>query len=300
MSGRGEIQIPLSEFEDSHTIRLYTQVIRRPTNPFLNLNYSPPRGEYAKINFLLGNYVLEEYTCRYEFQSYKVFENQGSQNLLSLICAYDGILESFLELADCISECIPISKLNRIKDHPYLSYEPDRILVKCYADTALRLVLSSFSLVKCEPGDGTLQPPPPPPPPLPPVPPGTPLDGSNYPVSDPYEETPDDTEPFPGDITESQQPDDFPAGEECQQVFVTYKVDYVDSGINETFTEERGFWGPVEGVEVRFQAGLFRVGAISLGTISGGACRSRNYYVTVSLSSTTTEATVEVLSVEVL
>lgn len=300
MSGKGEIQIPLEEFEESQTIRLYTQVIRQPTNPFLNLNYNPPRGEYAKVNFMLGNYVLEEYTIRYEFQSFKVFDNQASQNLLSMICMYDGILESFLELADCISECVPISKTNRIQVHPYIGYEADRILFKCYADTGLRVVLSSLDLAKCEPGDGAYQPPPPPPPPLPPVPPGTPLDDTNYPVSDPYEETPQDTEPFPGDMTESEQPGDFPAGDECQQVFVTYRVDYIDAGIPETFTEEVGFWGTVEEVAVRVINGIFRVGAVSRGTILGGPCRPPNYYVSVSLSSTTTEAEVEVLNVDVI
>lgn len=247
ISGKGEIKIPVADFEDSLAIILYTQVIRDPQNQYINDFWEPRRSEYAKVTFGIGSYVSRELTVRYEQQAFPIWYAQGAQNLKSMICMYNGILDSFLELAACISECIPIGKANLIELHPYNTYQETDIRFKCYTSTALRLVLVSQSLVSCPGNAGQPTPPPPPPLPLPKLRPDENLSDSTYPASPPYPDSPENTVPFPGDSMEGEIT--YPVGGECDSVEVEFLwVTPIDPPGN---TVTRLLWGEV--TDVRFE-----------------------------------------------
>ena len=220
ISGTGEIALT-QPFRDSLDIWLYVDVIRMPGNMYINKNWTPSRSDFAKITWLYQGYVQREDTLRYPRQMLQVFENQSSQNLLALICAYDGILDSFFELATCIAECVPISRTNLIKERQYKQYTVDRLQFKCYNDAALRLTLKSRRLEKCDNDDGRRRPPPPPPPPPVMVPPGTPVQDQGYDISPPLPDNIEGTQPNPLD----EENADFPVGEECEIIGIRAVAD---------------------------------------------------------------------------
>lgn len=212
ISGKGVIVIP-DNFVEAHQIMLYSQIIRKPQTPSLNTTWNPDKTFYAHITFCIDDYVLFEYNVNFDNQCYDVFNGQEAQNLLSLICAYDGILDSFVNIGAVIG--VVISRTNLITNHPYLRFKPNRLRFECFANSALKLTLKGTFLEKCRPEDGNPTPPPPPPPPTPQVPFDSPLV-----VSPPFDGVNDggDTVPFPGD---TPQTPGFPFGEPCVLYLVT-------------------------------------------------------------------------------
>lgn len=281
ISGRGELLLPSAELTRSSQIYLYVSVIRRPSSQFLNLNWNPERSEFAKLTFRIGAYVYQEYTIRYAAQAFLVHSSQAAQNFLALTCAYDGILETFENLANCINECTPFSKTNLISNFPYERYIPDTLSFKCYADAAIQVTLSTTDLQFCNQNDGTPLPPLDPPNPPEPVPPGTPLNDSNYPVSDAYPGRPNETEPFPTDTDD----DGVLVGAECDiyDVVIRYRV---GSEVNEIVQETFPVYAPVgEGFTGTLESGGEAVFLECRGVVFGGdGCVEFGDYVLVSTS----------------
>lgn len=219
ISGRGVIQIP-EEYQKCSAVYLYTQLLRPPTSEYLNTTTNPNEAFYANVCFCQGDYVVRKSAIKYESQRLDVHSSQPSQNLLSLICAYECIRLSLREILgeDCV--CVPCLDTNQISIHSYITFDSDIIRFRCYADTALRLTLRGVLLDRCEESDGTPQPPPDPPPPITKAPPGQPVT-----VSPPYDfENPDnpDTDPYEGDV--------LPEGEgECRIIFDYRSLNSVDA-----------------------------------------------------------------------
>ena len=93
ISGKGVIKVP-KEWEDALNVFLYVQQIRDVKTPSLNLTFNPDKGFYAHVTFCIDDYVLYALDVNFKNQVFEVWDGQSSQNLLSLICAYDGILDS--------------------------------------------------------------------------------------------------------------------------------------------------------------------------------------------------------------
>lgn len=237
ISGKGVI-ILSEDYFSSLQVVLYAQILRKPRNRSANLTWNPDKSFYAHITFCFDDYVLYEYDMNFDSQMWVVHDGQNAQNLLSLICAYDGILDSFVSVGNVIG--VTLSRTNLIKSHPYLRFVPNRIRFECFADSAVTLTLKGTALDKCDPQDGDNTPPPPPPPPVTPVPPGTPV-----PVSPPFEGEDDggDTVPFP--IDEPDPNEDFPQGDRCLAYVVRVNYDFL-SGQN--FDDENSFWGEILGI----------------------------------------------------
>jgi hypothetical protein len=229
---------------------------------------------------MAGKYAVRSVSLQYRRQLFEVGIYQSSQNLLSLICVYEGILDSFLELADCISECVPISKTNLIQKHPVFTGNLTGALIKCYADTAIRVVYTTDDLQRCKTEDGD------PPPPLPDfpdpelVPPGIPLPETEYEISPPYEDRTENTEPFPGD--EEDEPldpeeDDIepPIGNDCQRFF----VDVIIVVGEESFDFSSIYFGPITGYGYQDGAnpGSRTWGVYCRGNAFGG-CQAPGFY----------------------
>lgn len=235
ISGKGVITIP-EDWGSALQIFLYTQVIRDVATPSLNLTFNPDKGFYAHITFCIDDFVLQTFDVNFRSQVFEILKNQESQNLLSLICAYDGILDSFVQVGNVIG--VVLSRQNKIKSHPYLRFKPNVIRFECFSSCALKLTLKGTELVKCAFEDGSSTPPPPPPPPTPQVPSEDPVV-----VSPPLPpEQPgggeDDTLPFPTD--------DFPPTE-TGTPGVLYKVIVraVKVGTGQQVDFERNVYAPI-------------------------------------------------------
>lgn len=212
VSGKGIIKIP-DEYTSALDIMLYVQVLRKVQTPYLNLSYNPPKGFYAHISFCKDDFVLEERDVCYDSQAFEIYNGQQAQNLLSLICAYDGILDSFVSLGDLLG--VVLSRTNKIKKHPYLEFKPNILRFNCFGTSALLLTLTGTSLDICDVNDGTSTAPPVPPVPLPRVPFDQPVQ-----TSPPYDGSTDGGSTVPADIDEPQSLP-FPFGTSCTSYLVT-------------------------------------------------------------------------------
>jgi len=192
ISGTGSIRIP-DEYRNARDVYLYIDEVRKPHNEYLNVSWRPPRGFYANVTFCVDDHVWRDFAVDFKSQVFLIYSGQASQNLLSLICALDNVLDSFVNFAAQL--LFFYTKNNSIKSHGYETFIPNNIRFRCYSNAALRLVLTGNELDRCNPADGTPTPPPPPPPPPTPVPTDEAVE-----VSPPYEDDDELTyEPFPTD-----------------------------------------------------------------------------------------------------
>jgi hypothetical protein len=259
ISGKGLIQIP-TEYNNALDIFLYANLIRDSSNPSINFTWNPDKGFYAHITFCIDDYVLYGFDMNFKNQVWEIFTNQPSQNLLSLICQYDGILDSFVSVGNVIG--ITLSRTNLIKNHPYQRFRPNKIRFECFAECAIKLTLTGNELQKCNPIDGEETPPPPPPePPTSLLPPTSPVE-----VSPPYEGENDggDTVPFPID---SPPDEEFPVGEPCILFRVIFET--VDGGGNVGEIVEIVF-GVIDNVEIEGSIGNYSIFITCQGNASTG------------------------------
>lgn len=237
VSGKGMLRVP-SELTKRRAVVLYSDLVRPPSSPYYNANYSPSQSLYGFLTFLRNGYVIGDAKIHYKEQSWDAVPDITAQNLIAIKCMYKGILQSFVNFA--VGLQIPVIEVtDLIKDYEYLDLMWDEVRVVCYADTALKLRLYALSNDKCQDDADKPKKPQKPPPPPPPVPPGTPVQ-----VDPPYddnEDNPDDvTEPYPGD-TDSP----FPIGEQCQEFDVTVNIFPI---VGDAFPFTCRVFGEIEGV----------------------------------------------------
>jgi len=242
ISGKGVIVIP-EEYRQCRKVYLYAQLVRPPRNQSINFTWNPDKSFYAHITFAQDDFVLYSYDMNFENQMWIVADLQPSQNLLSLICAYEGILDSFVNFAIALG--IFISKTNLIFDHKYETFVPNRIRFECFADTAIKLTLKGVDFDICDPEEGEPSPPPPPPPPPDRKQPGEPVA-----VAPPYEGEDDggDTVPFP--IDEPGLFPGLPTGEECGAFKITFRVFGIPTAPPEGQVLEVDVWGVIESIAI--------------------------------------------------
>jgi hypothetical protein len=227
-----------------------------PKNRYLNKNWSPDQGQYANLTFCYQDYVALSFAQKYELQSWIVHNNESSQLGASLVCMYDGILDTFVNFAIALNLPV-IQRQNDIKEHPYSSFQYDELRFDCYADTALTLTLIGEKIAKCKPGDAPTRPPQIPPRQTETVPPGVPLSEESVPLSPPYGDEPSDKEnPFPGDIPTPPPVDEFPVGEECVPIQMRW---YAQDGDGNEQTISRVVFGVVEGQRVVGSPGSYSI-----------------------------------------
>jgi len=234
ISGRGVLKIP----EDAQLARyyiMYADVIRRPINEYLNFDWNPPQSVYARLNYRRDGYVQQSDILRYPRESRTYVNDVSGQNLRAIKCAYDGILETFVNLSIAIPFVFPISVNDLIKDYESLALGWDEILFDCYSSTALQIRFYALDYDVCNPDRDDTNYPPPPPPPLPPVPPDTSI-GS---ITPPYDGENDDgnTVPFPDDDFETPGSGDCVAYDVVINVFGNFDPNPA------VFT--KNVWGPV-------------------------------------------------------
>ena len=202
ISGKGVLKVPTDVVKNRAYV-LFATVVRQPRNKYLNFNWNPARSRYGNMVFLREGYVINTLPIEFSKQVFDGINDISGQTLIAVKCAYEGILQTFVNLGNGLAgtpggiglSVTPITDL--IKDYENLRLAWDEVRLQCYADTAISLRLSRLQYDVCNPDKDKDKPPPPPPPPVPPVPPGEPVE-----TDKPYDEdTSDDgnTEPYPGD-----------------------------------------------------------------------------------------------------
>ena len=249
ISGKGVLKIP-NDVRKNRAYVLYADIIRPPSQRYLNLQWNPYKGRYGNLVFLRNDYVIGTVTIDFPAQAFDGVNDISGQTLLAVKCAYEGVLQSFANLAVALSATPGSIGLyvtgvtDLIKDYENLRMAYDEVRLVCYADTAIQLRVDALRYDTCDPDNDKDKPPRKPPPPKTPVPPGTPV-----PNDDPYDDDTNDdgnSEPFPGD--EPEPPPPF--GDECVSYDVAYEFDvtFVSTGAVTTRERVARVWGEVGNV----------------------------------------------------
>lgn len=232
VSGQGVLRVPALN-NKFRAVILYCDVVRPPKNKYVNKNWNPERGKYAFLTFVRNEYVIGHDAMEFDRQSWDGIQDISGQTLIAVKCAYDGILQTFVNLSIALAATpggvglMPINKVDLIKDYENLANSWQEVRIKCYADTAVQARLFALKYDSCTPDRDDERPPPPPPSPPPPVPPGTPLNN----ISPPYDRFTNDnrnTVPFPGD-TPGIPPN------ACQDVTIFLRADWLLNGSPTTY-----------------------------------------------------------------
>lgn len=245
ISGRGVLKIPPAALKYRYYV-MFVDLLRSPSNPYLSRDWNPNKSLYARMAFRRDGYVVSDAIVEYERQQFTYVSDISAQTLIAVKCAYEGILQSFVNLVGGLSGTpggvgiFVTSVDNLIADFQGLALGWDEVLFNCYSGCALTIRFYGTNYDRCNPLEDDQDNPPPPPPLPPPLPPGTAIDD----ISEPYDPgTGDDgnTIPFPGDGIQ-----ELPFGEECVIYAVTYTVRVAQD--NSAITGTTRVFGQVEAV----------------------------------------------------
>lgn len=217
ISGKGVLKVP----EEARTSRywiMYVDVIRRPRNEYLELQWNPNQSMYARMTYLRNSYVQTFDYIKFQREQRTYINDITGQNLRAIKCAYEGILQTFFNLGNAL--LLPsISVTNLIKDYESLALSWDEIRFSCYSNTALQIRFYGLQYDVCNTENDDSNDPPPPPPPRAQIPTEEPVE-----VSPPYDDGDDNggTIPFPDDQFPPDDPE--PPGERCTAYRVTVRI----------------------------------------------------------------------------
>lgn len=203
ISGKGVLRLS-PEDRGRKYYRLYLDVIRRPKNEFINLNWNPPRGKYAFVSFLKDNRVLSRFALESLNEELQFIADISGQAQLMIKCALDTNNQTAINLGLALG-APPIEVTNPIAEFAELDIGWDEARIVCYAETAIEAALWGMKYDVCEESDERPDPGGPPVIPPPPLPPGEPI----LDINEPYNEnTSDDgnTSPHPLDDTSEPPP----------------------------------------------------------------------------------------------
>src|SRR5512147_114060 len=203
ISGKGVLKVPPTALKYRY-YTMFVDLLRRPRNQYASLEWNPTRSLYARMTFRRDEYVVFEDTVNYEKQQFTYVNDSSGQTLIAVQCAYQGILQSFVNLVGGLAGTpggigiFVTSVENQIEDYKGLALGWDEVLFNCYSNTGLLVRFYGTNYDKCDPEKNDQDDPPPPPPPPPPRDPDEPIDD----LSPPYDpDTMDDgnTDPYPDD-----------------------------------------------------------------------------------------------------
>ena len=155
ISGRGILKVPANSEGDRLRI-LVTDLVRPPLSLYSNKSYNPNRSRYGTLVFLRRGYVINTEPVEYPRMSFDGIQDITGQTLLAVKCAYDGILDTFVNLSVALAGTpggiglFPITKDNNIKDYTSLNLAWDEVRLVCYSTTALQLRLFSAAYDACD------------------------------------------------------------------------------------------------------------------------------------------------------
>jgi hypothetical protein len=236
ISGKGLLKLPEAN-KNWRRFHLVGNVLRLPISQRIDKEFNPQKTYYATLVFLRDDNVIRSEKMEFDHQAWDFYPPYDGQLQIALKCAYQGILESFVNLGLSLG-VPPISLDNGIKDYTELVDIWDEVRIVCYSSSAIELILYAEDFKTCnddfkKPSPPPGKPPVPPPPPLPPlIPPPAdhPEIGYKPPaigdLSLPYDPATNDngnTAPYAGD--EAVPPDPPTQGLPCGRYLVKYEYD---------------------------------------------------------------------------
>jgi hypothetical protein len=270
VSGRGVLKVPPRALEFAY-YTMFVDLLRVPSNRYLTREWNPFKSVYARMAFRRDEYVIFDQMVEYEKQQFTYVNDPSGQTLIAVKCAYEGVLQSFVNLVTGLSGTpggigIFVTGVeNKIQDFKTTALGWDEVLFKCYGDAALLIRFYGAKYDQCNPLQDETERPPAPPLADPPLPPGTPLDD----LSPPYDpETNDDgnTQPFEGDDTNY----DFPVGNDCDLYTISLTV--FSNTTQTDRDEEYTLFAPIGQPYLGEQNGSFGIIIECRGVIQGGVC----------------------------
>lgn len=261
ISGRGVLQVPVNsdDIKKARTLTVFAQLLRPPQNRYVNIKYNPENSFYGYICLVRRGYVMKALSIDFERQRWDFSPNLTFQNLIAIQCAYQGILETFVNLGIQLSSISPNFLLpevtNDIKDWTYSDLNFDEIKLVCYTTSGIRIRLSSIPFDFCEDNeDNEPTEPPEEPPPEEPVPVDQPIE-----VSPSYDGNGDngDTQPLPLDVPPVN--DEDIGAPSCTPYAVRFRFRFGSS--QDWIVETRDYYGLDEGITVVRQGNDFSIRA---------------------------------------
>ncbi len=275
-SGKFPLVLTDADIEDARCLHFDIFVSRPPTSPYFSSKTNPPESFYGTFIEMDRSIALRRYDIDYGRQRFRFTADLDHQVIPAMKCIYNlerslfGFILEELIPGFIISEPDYLDRLTNIGQFSQL------YLFKCYADTALTVVVYKKKFEACFEGSNENPPPPPPP-----EPPSIPAFAPGTPILEGY--APDeginagDYEPFPGDFGDPGLPGLFPFGEECVPYQITIDYDGFDSGGNPTpVTVINDVWGIIEDVFVRPNPGssagdlIIKCGDLTITTCTQG------------------------------
>lgn len=214
ISGKGVFKITnIALLNTARYYLLYLDLIRPPASPYLNNEWNPSQSVYARIVYRRNAYVIADDIMRYKKELRTYVNDNSGQVLRAVKCAYEGTLQSFVNLATGLGAGV-VSVTNSIIDYQSLALGWDEILFSCYGGSAVQARIYRMPYDVCNAANEDTSNPGAPPAARPSVPYGTGITD----ISQPYDTTTND-----GGSTVPFGSDSYPApGTACQRVRVFY------------------------------------------------------------------------------
>jgi hypothetical protein len=219
ISGRGILRFP--DEDDYRHFYVYVDVVRYPLVDFSNSKWNPDRSEYAKLGWIIDEYIVREDVLNYGRQRFDWAVDPTGYLASYLVCAFGGVIGYLDYLAPFIPAPALVSDpTNPLFAHP-LKYLPSRLNIVCRESTAVEVSLFGLKYdVRCPDATPTPKRPPDLPEPTAITPSGSPIL-----VSRPYDEIDDNGNTIPFREDESPPPPPEIPGEACVKYIVTIEYE---------------------------------------------------------------------------
>lgn len=139
ISGKGILIIP-EEFKTARDFALVLDILRLPSQQYLNFAYNPPKGGYGLLTFNRNGRTLFSEQMIFDPQEWDYQNDPTGQALIAIKCVYTGILQTFFNLGNALS--LPsISVTNNTTEMSFSETIWDTVKAVCYANTQIQLRL---------------------------------------------------------------------------------------------------------------------------------------------------------------
>lgn len=147
ISGKGILIIP-EEYRTARDFVLVLDILRLPSQQYLNFAYNPPKGGFGLLTFNRNGRTLFSEQMIFDPQEWDYQNDPSGQTLIAIKCAYSGILDTFVNLGNALA-LSSISVTNNTTEMSFSQTIWDTVKAKCYADTQIKLRLYARQWDEC-------------------------------------------------------------------------------------------------------------------------------------------------------